>query len=99
MQLVQLQANFARVEAAGGAVVAISVDPPDKSREMAALFKLQFPLLQDADFSVITAWGVEKAEIAMPSAFVMDGKRVVIHAFVGDHWVDGVLEAVETVGR
>src|SRR5687767_1008535 len=97
MQLVQLQANFARVTAAGGAVVAISVDPPEKSREMAELFKLQFPLLQDADFSVIKTWGIEKAEIAMPSAFVVDSKRIVIHAFIGDHWVDGVLDAMELV--
>jgi peroxiredoxin len=94
MQLVRLQANWAKVTGANATAVAISVDPPDKARELAELFKLPFPVLSDPQLEVVRRWGLEHAEIARPAAFVVDADRVVLHAAVDPDWVDGVLASI-----
>ena len=42
-------------------MVAISVDKPEKSRELAASLKIPFPLLSDADHKVIDAYDIYNA--------------------------------------
>jgi peroxiredoxin Q/BCP len=49
--------NLAEFEAAGLAVVGISPDKPDKLAEFRDAEGLAFPLLSDADRSVLTAYG------------------------------------------
>src|SRR5262245_33791291 len=96
MQLVKLQANWQKLTDAGATAVAISVDPPDKGRELAEQLGLPFPLLSDPGLDVIRRWGLENAEVARPAAFVVDSERVVLHAHVDPDWVDGVLESIVT---
>jgi peroxiredoxin Q/BCP len=50
--------GLARLEAAGAAVVGISVDTPDSHRRFAAKYKLPFTLLADTDGSVARRYGV-----------------------------------------
>lgn len=59
--------------------MAISVDKPDKSRELIEKLKLRFPLLSDADHKVIDAYDVFNSEgkIAKPAIFIVDKKGIV----------------------
>ena len=43
----------------GGKILAISVDPPELSREVVERDGLQFPILSDVERSAIRAYGVE----------------------------------------
>jgi peroxiredoxin len=60
-------------------VVAISADPAEDSRGLAAKLGLTFPLLVDDRLSAATAWGVLDApnEIAWPALFLVDGQGAV----------------------
>ena len=59
-------------------MVAVSVDPREKSRELAVAQKLSFPILADVSLSAIRAWGVadEQNGIAWPAVYIVgrDGK-------------------------
>jgi peroxiredoxin len=61
---------------AGAELVALSVDPPDRSAAVAVQLSLPFPILSDTRREVISAWGVlngkERGGIAVPSVFVID---------------------------
>jgi peroxiredoxin len=65
----------------GLGLVAVSVDPPERSRALAAQIGLPFPLLCDTAREVVRAYGVfnekEKGGIAYPSTFVLDRDRTV----------------------
>jgi peroxiredoxin len=54
--------------------VAISVDPPATSAELAKKLGLTFPLLSDESRATIRAFGLEDAEngISWPAIFVVD---------------------------
>jgi peroxiredoxin len=54
-------------------LVAVSVDPPEKSKELAAKLGVTFPLLSDRDRSTIRIYGVEDVEnsIAWPAIFLV----------------------------
>ena len=73
---------------AGSEVVAISVDPPDRSAGMRKDLSIPFPLLSDSDRATIIEWGVlnakEKGGIAIPSTFLIDRERKVRFASVED---------------
>jgi peroxiredoxin len=60
-------------------LVAVSVDPPEKSKELAAKLGITFPLLSDRDRSTIRAYGVEDSEnsIAWPSIFLVAQDRTI----------------------
>lgn len=67
------------MKALGGRLVAISVDPPEKSREVIRRNALPFAILSDADATVIRNYGVvhtgggERGEdIAIPALFLVD---------------------------
>jgi peroxiredoxin len=85
-------ADYARLykdfRAAGAEVVAISVDPPDRSAAMRSDLGIPFPLLSDSSRATITQWGVlnsgEKGGIAKPATFLIDRERIVRMAKVED---------------
>ncbi len=54
--------------------MAISVDPPPTSAELAKKLGVTFPLLSDEQRAVTRAYGVEDAEngVSWPSIFVVD---------------------------
>ena len=78
-------ADYARVykdfRAAGAEVVAISVDPPDRSAGLRSDLSIPFPLLSDSNRATIIEWGVlnaaEKGGIAIPATFLIDRERKV----------------------
>ena len=54
--------------------MAISVDPPATSAELAKKLGVTFPLLSDQSHATIRAWGVEDVEngISWPAIFIVD---------------------------
>lgn len=59
--------------------MAISVDPPDRSKALALKLGLALPLLSDPDLDVIRKYGVEDPEngIAWPAIFIVGADGVV----------------------
>ena len=71
-------------KAAGIFPVAISVDPPDVSREFAGKAGLTFPVLSDPETQVIrsyhllhTGGGPDGHDISRPAEFLVDGSGAV----------------------
>jgi peroxiredoxin len=64
-------------------VVALSVDPPQQSKELKAQLGLPFRLLCDPEKKVVTAWGLlnsrEKGGIAYNAAFGFDRDGRVVY--------------------
>jgi peroxiredoxin len=85
-------ADYAKVypefRAAGTEVVAISVDPPDRSAGLRKDLAIPFALLSDSNRATIIEWGVlnrsEKGGIAIPATFLIDRERKVRFASVED---------------
>jgi peroxiredoxin len=81
----KLYDNF---RAAGAQLVAISVDPRERSAGLRKDLAIPFPLLSDSDRATIIEWGVlnasEKGGIAIPSTFLIDRERKVRFAKVED---------------
>jgi len=72
----------------GADVVAISVDKPEKSSELAEKLKIPFPLLSDVDHKVIDAYDLYNAEgkISKPATYVLDTKGVVRWSFFEENY-------------
>ncbi len=73
------------LKALGGRLVAISVDPPEKSREVVRRNSLPFAILSDADAEVIRKYGLlhtgggERGEdIAIPAHLLLDREGRVV---------------------
>lgn len=74
--------------------MAVAVDPPDKSREIAVAYELAFPLLSDPGAETIRAYGVihrkgdpiNKADIARPAAFILDRDGRVVWKHLPRNW-------------
>ena len=66
-------------------MLAISVDPPDKSRDLASKLNLPFQVLSDPEHSVIDSYAVYDAagKIAAPASFVIDKNQTVRWSYVG----------------
>jgi thioredoxin-dependent peroxiredoxin len=73
--------HYAEIRATGAEVVAISVDPPEKSQALRAHLSLPFMILCDTEHRVVSDWGVynsrEKSGIAKPAVFIIGPGRVV----------------------
>lgn len=73
---------------AGASIVAISVDPPDKSGALQRQLRLPFPILCDTERQVIQEWDIfnprERGGIAKPAVFVIGGDRVLRHSSVDE---------------
>lgn len=88
---------------AGCTVVGISGDGAEAHMDFRARHKLNFPLLTDAGGKTAKAWGVKKTLGLLPgrATFVVDGKGVVRHQFVGllqaEKHVETALEVVRTL--
>jgi peroxiredoxin Q/BCP len=78
-----LAADYDKIKAAGADVVAISVDKPEKSRELSDKLKLPYPILSDVDHRVIDAYDLYNADgkISKPATYVIDTKGVVRWSF------------------
>jgi peroxiredoxin len=71
---VELQSHQADFAARSIRVVGISVDPVEKSADLAKSLGLRFPLLSDPEMTAIRAYGVadEGNGIAWPAEFLID---------------------------
>lgn len=65
-------------------MLAVSIDPPGKSRDMASKLGLSFPLLSDPDHKVIESFEVLDSNMARPSTFVVDTTGVIRWSYVGE---------------
>jgi peroxiredoxin Q/BCP len=88
--LTSLVNDYDKFKSEGTEIVAISVDPPEKGRDLAEKLKIQFPLLSDADHKVIDAYGVFDAEgkISKTAVFLVDKKGVVRWSYIGENKTD-----------
>lgn len=57
-QACNLRDNLPALEAAGYQVIGVSVDSPESHRKFAAKYALPFPLISDADHSLVEKFGV-----------------------------------------
>lgn len=75
--------DYEKIKAAGAEVVAISVDRPEKSRELSDKLKLPFPILSDVDYKVIDAYGLYNPDgkISKPATYVLDTRGIVRWSF------------------
>jgi peroxiredoxin Q/BCP len=78
-------------------IVAISVDEPDDSRDLAERLGLEFPLLRDADRSVAREYGVAASgygasskadEIVGPAILLIAPDRTILWKEVGERYGD-----------
>lgn len=79
-----MQRRLPEFKAAGIVPVAISVDPPEVSREFAGKAGLTFPILCDPEAQVIrsyhllhTGGGPDGHDISRPAEFLVDGSGTV----------------------
>jgi len=94
---VRLQTRLREIEAAGGRVVAISVDATGTSKSFLAELSseeggppIEFPVLSDPGGATARAYGVYDADaaIALPATFVVDRRGSVVWRHVGDTVAD-----------
>lgn len=73
--------HYEQIRAAGAEVVAVSVDPPEKSEFLRRQLRLPFTILCDIERRVVREWNVynpaEKGGIAIPAIFIVGPDRVV----------------------
>ena len=79
-----MEKRLAEFEAAGIRPVAISVDTPELSRDLAQNAGYTFPILSDPDTAVIrryhllhTGGGPDGHDIARPAEFLVDSSKIV----------------------
>lgn len=72
-------------------MLAISVDPPEKSRAVVEKHELGFPILADTERAVIAAYGVvhkgggpQGTDIALPANFLIDRTGRVVWQHVSE---------------
>lgn len=70
---------YSRFEPLGAELVAVSVDPPETSRDLRDQMKLEFTLLCDTDFEVSQSYGVYRSDDTdgpqphgEPAVFILD---------------------------
>ena len=79
-----MEKRLADFEASGVHPIAISVDPPEVSRDLAKKAGYTFPILSDPDAAVIRrfhilhpAAGPDEHDIARPAEFLVDSSKTV----------------------
>ena len=99
-QLVRLRDKHAEITAAGGALLAISVDTPDKTQGMLDMLKqkemaLPFPVVCDPTKATVKAHGVydHAHDIALPAILILDKAGKVAWKYVGESVFDRPEEA------
>ena len=83
-----MAANYDNYKAAGAEVVAVSVDPPDKSLKMVEQLKLPFPVLSDVGHKVIDSYAIldKGGQISVAAVFVLDKQGVVRWSYVAEDY-------------
>ena len=88
-ELRSFQTTFDQFQARGARIVAISVDPPDVTRQLAAKQGYPFTFLSDAHTEVIRRYdllhpreGPEGTDIARSAEFVLDAAGTVRWAYI-----------------
>lgn len=94
-QLVRLREKTEAIKAAGGDLVAVSVDRPEDSKALLARLKqegtpLEFPLLCDPSRAAVRAMGVYDAahDIALPSTMILDRGGKIAWKYVAESIMD-----------
>jgi len=107
LQTVQLSQNLEKIQAAGGQVVMVSYDPPEKVKRFAERRKINVPLLSDSDSKTIEAYGMQALNGAgdqqgssQHGTFVIDQSGIVrskpyLTSFEGDGAVDALASALK----
>ena len=107
LQTVQLSQNLEKIQAAGGQVVMISYDPPEKVKRFAQRRKINVPLLSDSDSKTIEAYGMraltgagDQMGSAQHGSFVIDKSGIVrskpyLTSFEGDVAMDALAAALK----
>ena len=74
-------------------VLAVSVDPIDKSEQIAEAYGLDYPLLSDPDLELIDAFGLRHPgasvigdDIARPATFILDRDGQIVWRTLTDNW-------------
>jgi peroxiredoxin len=81
-----LQEEYTRFTELNAEILAISVEGPEMGQYVSDLIGLQYPVLSDADHSVVEQYGVYNLlgdSLATPSVFVIDLDGVIRWAYVG----------------
>ena len=90
-------------------MVAVSVDSPEKNREVVDKAKLEFAILSDAKCEMIDAYGVrhvgasiEGGDIARPAVFIVDGDGKIAWRMITDNYrirvrPDAVIEQLKSL--
>lgn len=86
--MASLAANYDKYKSAGAEILAISVDAPEKSREMADKLKLTFPVLSDADHKVIDSYDIldPSGKYSIAAVLILDKKSIVRWSYVADDY-------------
>ena len=79
----ELQGQLAAIQAAGGQVVGVSTDPVSTSSSLAAQLHLGFPILEDRDHVLGSAFGVFRLPSGMDMGAV-DGHSIFVVNATGD---------------
>jgi peroxiredoxin len=78
-----LAADYQKLKDAGADVVAISIDKPEKSRELGDKLKIPYSILSDVEHKAIDAYGLYNSEgkISKPATLVLDSNGIVRWSF------------------
>ena len=86
--MAEYREHESEIREAGAALVAISVDGPEKSHAVRDGLGLSFPILCDTNRLVVRQWCVynarEKGGIAKPAVFILDPGRIVCYVSVDE---------------
>lgn len=78
--------HYQEIRAAGANLVAVSVDPAEKSETVRRVLRLPFTILCDTSRRVVQEWGIynarEKGGISKPAVFMIDPGCIVRFASV-----------------
>jgi peroxiredoxin len=84
--LADYREHYREIRSAGAELVAVSVDPPDKSEALRVHLSLPFAHLCDTERRVVREWGIynsrEKGGIAKPAVFLIEPSRVISYSSV-----------------
>ncbi len=107
LQTVQLSKNLSKFQAAGGQVVVVSYDAPEKVKRFVSRREINIPVLSDADSKTIDAYRVravtgtgDQLGSAQHGTFVIDKSGIVrskpyLTSFEGDAAVEALVSALK----
>lgn len=107
LQTVQLSENLAKFKAAGGQVVMVCYDAPEKVKRFTERRKINVPVLSDRDSKTIDAYGMravtavgDQTGSARHGTFVIDKSGIVrskprLTSFEGDSAIDALTSALK----